>query len=154
MSHLLRELHQYLNECDALLLNTDTRKDINYNIDNISEWYLSSNQQYGQILKNNNKNVLPKNNANIYAIYLNQKLVYIGQTKSSLSTTRLTNHLFYKHEKTGSKLKNVKESIKNGNSISISYISVKPESLRHYIEDELIKKYTLLDTLWNIQGKQ
>jgi hypothetical protein len=153
MSQLLHELHQYLKECDTLLLNTEYRKNINYNIDNISEWHMSSNQSCGQTLKQNNENMLPKNNANVYAIYVNQELVYIGQTKSSLSTTRLTNHLFYKHEKTGSKLAKVKESIKESKTISISYISVEPESLRHYIEDELIKKYTLTNTLWNIQGK-
>ncbi len=150
MSTLLHKLHQYLNECDRLLLDVDNRKNINYNINNIYKWAISNNKSYGQTLKQNNENVLPKNNANIYAMYINQKLVYIGQTKSSLCTTRLTNHLFYKHEKTGSKLAKVKESIEDKKSISISYISVKPESLRHYIEDELIKKYK---PQWNIQGK-
>ncbi|HIP28554.1 MAG TPA: hypothetical protein EYG82_05200 [Sulfurovum sp.] len=142
-------LKSYLDECETLLTHKNNRKYINYDFENIEEWYNNKND-YGKDLKILNSNALPKNDANIYAIFIDNILVYIGQTKSSLNSTRLTNHLFYKHPKTGSKLDKIKLCVKNNNSISTSYIAVKPESLRHYIEDELITKYT---PEWNIQGK-
>jgi len=87
---------------------------------------------------------------NIYAIYENDILVYIGKTKSNLAKERLKNHLFYKHKKTGSKLKYVKKAIQKNYTIDISSIYITPESLRNYIEEELIIQHK---PSWNIQGK-
>ncbi len=80
------------------------------------------------------------------------RLVYIGQTNSKGSRTRLTNHLIKKHKKTGAKLENVIEHIQGGGRLSVAWISIDPASLRHYVEEELIKTHK--DSLeWNKHGK-
>lgn len=57
-----------------------------------------------------------------------------------------------KNDKTGAKLDGVKRVVKSGGSIKISFISIEPESLRHCIEELLIKKYkNKLE--WNTNGK-
>lgn len=94
---------------------------------------------------------------NIYFIFSNKVLKYIGQRHSESIKTRLNNHLFgssYKVDKNGkqigtvSKWHKVKEELDKGNEITFKTILIKPESLRKAIELELISK---LDSKWNIQ---
>jgi len=76
----------------------------------------------------------------------------MGQSKSTEARNRLSNHLIKKNKNTGAKLQLIKEHIQKGGKIKVSYILVEPESLRHYIEEELIKKYSVnLD--WNSHTK-
>ncbi|MDN3660370.1 hypothetical protein [Vibrio agarivorans] len=63
---------------------------------------------------------------------------------------RIRNHLITKHEKTGSKLQNIKQAVSGGCQVSVSFISIEPESLRNTIEEELIKKYS---PEWNKVGR-
>ncbi|MDQ6997065.1 MAG: hypothetical protein Q9M82_06340 [Mariprofundus sp.] len=97
--------------------------------------------------------------ANVYAIFIADKgnneyaLKYIGQTRSKYARTRLTNHLINKNENTGAKLNKVKCHIQTGGSIKISWISINPESLRHYVEEELIVRHKE-ELVWNEQGKK
>ena len=95
-------------------------------------------------------------NANVYAIYTARKtgaysLRYIGQTKSKGARTRLSNHLFKKHEETGAKLREIMAHVRAGGRVRVSWISIEPESLRHYVEEELIKKHPEAD--WNKQSR-
>ncbi len=150
----IEDLELFLRKCEnELLINEKNRKKIDYPIDKINDW-LSDD------IKKSNKLLLEEiaRETNVYAIFLanknsdEYKAVYVGQTKSSGARTRLTNHLIKKHPKTGAKLDNVVEHIKNGGSIKVAFISTKPESLRHYIEEELIKKYSKT-LIWNIHSK-
>lgn len=92
--------------------------------------------------------------ANIYALFISEphndesfNLQYIGKTTRKLARQRLRNHLIKKHEKTGAKLDNVKESVLRGCKLKVSFISVTPESLRNYVEEELINRNP--NATWN-----
>ncbi len=96
---------------------------------------------------------------NIYFLFSNNELKYIGQRKANYIKVRLDQHLFgksYSVDKNGkqngtiSKWNKVLTEIEKGNKISFKTILIKPDSLRTTIELELIKK---LNPEWNIQGK-
>lgn len=93
---------------------------------------------------------------NIYAFYVKSKdskvweLKYIGQRNSISFQDRMREHFSKHHEKTGSKLKFVNESIKGKKEIGVKLLSVQPEGLRKYYEEELISHFC--ETLeWNNQ---
>lgn len=96
-------------------------------------------------------------NANVYAIFVRQsgaesyQLRYIGKTTNRLARQRIRNHLIAKHAKTGSVLDKVKEVVKAGGAISISWVKVEPESLRNYLEEELIKRHP--EAYWNRENQ-
>ncbi|WP_405378254.1 GIY-YIG nuclease family protein [Nonlabens sp. Asnod3-A02] len=93
----------------------------------------------------------------VYFMYLfdkntrETKLVYIGKSKGYIFKTRIRNHIFKKHPKTGSKLANVKAEIVKGNEIKIKFLKVNPESFRNTLEEELINHYR---PSWNIQKRR
>ena len=96
---------------------------------------------------------------NIYFLFSNKKLKYIGQRQSKGIKTRLDQHLFGKsysvddngkQNGTISKWHLVKKELDNGNEISFKTILIEPDNLRTTIELEMIKK---LNPEWNIQGK-
>jgi len=147
------ELEEFLQECNTVLMSDERKKIVAYPNDSLDFWD-------SEKMKKANENLLSEisNTANVYAIFVstdenNYALKYIGQTNSKGARSRLTNHLFKKHEKTGAKLGKVMAEVNSGHSIKISWISISPESLRHYVEEELIKIYR--DKLeWNKRGKQ
>jgi hypothetical protein len=149
----IETLEEFFKSCEKLLLSEDNRTAIEYPEEFIVPWESDD-------LKNKNEETLKKisGEANVYAIFTALKdadeysLRYIGQTKSKLARTRLTNHLISKHEKTGAKLSKVIDHIQSGGSIKISWISINPESLRHYVEERLIEEHSECD--WNKQGKK
>ena len=61
---------------------------------------------------------------------------YIGHT--TFAKTRLKNHLFTKHEKTGAKLSEVKSAIGRGKELGVSFVAIEPTELRRYVEMMLI----------------
>lgn len=96
---------------------------------------------------------------NIYFLFSNGNLKYIGQRQSSAIKTRLDQHLFGKsfsvnennvQNGTVSKWNKIQEELDNGNEITFKTILIEPDSLRTTIEQELIKR---LNPEWNIQGK-
>lgn len=96
---------------------------------------------------------------NIYFLFSNGILKYIGQRQSNAIKTRLNQHLFGKsfsvdsnniQNGTISKWNKVKFELDNGNEISFKTILIEPDSLRTTIELELI---SILKPEWNIQGK-
>lgn len=100
-----------------------------------------------ELISNKNEPLLSEIscNANIYAIFESTQengtptLKYIGKTTRKLARQRLRNHLIDKHAKTGAKLDAVKQSVRNGNIIKVAYLPIEPESLRNYVEEELIR---------------
>ena len=77
----------------------------------------------------------------IYAIWVNDELKYIGTVRREQGLRgRLTEHLIKCPKRTQSKLEKVKESVRDGRMISISFIHVEPEPFRLALEDELIRR--------------
>ena len=61
-----------------------------------------------------------------------------GQSKSDGLRNRCYQHLVKKHRKTGSKLNDVRKSVSEGRKVAVAYVMVRPESLRHFVEDTII----------------
>lgn len=97
-------------------------------------------------------------NANVYAIFVRQsgaesyQLRYIGKTTNKLARQRIMNHLIKKHTKTGAMLDKVKEVVGAGGGVSISWVKIEPESLRNYLEEELIKRHP--EACWNRENSK
>jgi hypothetical protein len=96
---------------------------------------------------------------NIYFVYSNGEMKYIGQRQAKSIKTRLDQHLFGKsfsvdknnvQNGTISKWNKVSTEIENGNKITFKTILIKPDNLRTTIELELINHFK---PEWNIQGK-
>jgi predicted small secreted protein len=147
------DLNTFLIYCEAQLLDEKSKKEVKYPDSCISKWNCDG-------ILNANKALLKElsGSANVYAIFTankdstNYTLKYIGQSESKLAKARLTNHLIQKNGKTGAKLEEVKKHIQSGGKIKISWILVKPESLRHFIEEELIGKHP--ECCWNQHAKK
>tara|TARA_R110000751_G_scaffold39719_15_gene94590 strand:- start:39113 stop:39532 length:420 start_codon:yes stop_codon:yes gene_type:complete len=93
----------------------------------------------------------------VYFMYLfdkntkETKLVYIGKSKGYIFKTRVRNHVFKKHPKTGSKLALVQSEVAKGNKIKMKFLQVSPESFRNTLEEELINHFR---PSWNIQKQR
>ena len=96
---------------------------------------------------------------NIYFLFSNKKLMYIGQRQSRGIRTRLDQHLFGKsysvdangkQNGTISKWHLVERELEKGNDIHFKTIHIQPDNLRTTIELELINR---LKPEWNIQGR-
>lgn len=98
--------------------------------------------------------------AGVYAIYTKTshqepKLKYIGQTDAKGSRSRIRSHLVWRNKNTdsgkytGSKFDDVASSVTAGFEIQISFCSISPASLRHYVEENLFKY--VIDG-WNKHG--
>lgn len=96
---------------------------------------------------------------NIYFLYSNGEMKYIGQRQAKGIKTRLDQHLFGKsfsvnknnvQNGTISKWHKVNVEIESGNMITFKTILIEPDSLRTTIELELINHFK---PEWNIQGK-
>jgi len=148
------ELEQFLSTCEEELLAEKNMRIVVYPDDAVKLWR-------SETIRDANEKLLSEfsGTANVYAIFIADKanndytLKYIGQTKSKLARARLYNHLIKKDAKTGAQLSKVMSHVQAGGSIKISWISINPESLRHYVEEELINKHQQKLT-WNQQGKK
>jgi|TARA_B110000967_G_C18781890_1_gene508694 hypothetical protein len=96
---------------------------------------------------------------NIYFLYSNGNLKYIGQRQAIGIKTRLDQHLFGKsysvnennvQNGTVSKWNMVSKELEKGNEITFKTVLIKPDNLRTTIELELIARF---NPEWNIQGK-
>ena len=68
-------------------------------------------------------------------------LWYIGEAKVEQVRKRIRTHLVWKDKRTGSKLAEVQDAVGRGQRIAISFVEIRPESLRCCIEETLIKKW-------------
>jgi len=147
----LKSLEEYLGKVEAALLQEDACTPFEYPQQSISPW--NSKQ-----LDAANKNVLDSVSgvANVYAIFTAPNnsneftLRYIGKTTRKLSRQRIRNHLIKKNAKTGAKLDNIVAHVQSGGFVKISWIKIEPESLRNYIEEELISRHKEAD--WNSEN--
>ena len=79
------------------------------------------------------------------------RLRYIGQSKSRYARQRLRNHLFIKSDRTGAMLDKIKVHVGSGGFVGVSWASIEPEALRHYVEERLIERHPESD--WNTHGR-
>ncbi|HCN46790.1 MAG TPA: hypothetical protein DIT18_14965 [Pseudomonas sp.] len=144
----IESLTAYLDTIDHALLHEHQRKLVSYPKQSVLPW------DHDALIK---ENAMLLNelggSANIYAIYTSQTqdsdftLRYIGKTTRSLARQRIKNHLFNKHEKTGSKLQQIISHVSAGGYVKVSWVRIEPESLRNYLEEELINRHRCAD--WN-----
>lgn len=137
----IESLERYLRLVEAALLDEARQAAVIYPAQAVLSW--NANE-----LVSLNSGLLDAvaKSANLYAIHVAPKgssdysLRYIGKTTRALARERVRNHLFKKNEQTGSKLSEVKRHVQAGGSIRMSWLSVEPESLRNYLEEELIRR--------------
>lgn len=143
----IESLEEFLDQVDQSLMADDRRVELSYPDSSQSPWNADDIGRQRVILSE------LSGAANVYAIFTAKKnserfsLRYIGKTTRKLARQRIRNHLIKKHERTGAKLKEVERHIKVGGKLAISWVEIEPESLRNYIEEELIRRYP--DANWN-----
>ncbi|EHA15430.1 hypothetical protein [Halomonas sp. HAL1] len=82
-------------------------------------------------------------------------LRYIGQTDVRGSKQRIRSHIVWRNKSTksgkftGSKFDEVQHAVVCGADIAISFVEIAPASLRHYVEEILIKTK---QPEWNLKG--
>lgn len=144
----LESLQEFLDQVDQSLMAEDRRVELSYPDGSLSPWDADD-------IGRANEQILSdlSGAANVYAIFTAPKnskgfsLRYIGKTTKKLARQRIRNHLIKKHERTGAKLKEVEAHVRAGGKLAISWVEVEPESLRNYIEEELICRYP--GATWN-----
>ncbi|SJZ93784.1 GIY-YIG catalytic domain-containing protein [Trichlorobacter thiogenes] len=144
----INTLERFLDDVEAELLQEENRCVVSYPQNCISPWDADA-------LDTANKELLGAVSgcANVYAIFTapsnssHFSLRYIGKTTRKLARQRIRNHLIKKNERTGAKLQDVTEHVLLGGQVKISWIEIQPESLRNYIEEELIHRHK--DADWN-----
>lgn len=148
----ISSLEAFLSQVEARLLASEQRVGVSFPLTATSPWD-------GDALALANKSLLAKvsGSANLYAIFTaaygerEHSLRYFGKTTKKLARQRITNHLFRKNEKTGSKLAQVIAHACDGGALEIAWVKVHPESLRNYLEEELILRHPEAD--WNRENR-
>jgi hypothetical protein len=148
----ISSLEAYLNQVEASLLSKDRRVAVSFPPTAITPWD-------GSALVQANKSLLAKTSrsANLYAIFTaacgveEHSLRYLGKTTKKLARQRITNHLFRKDERTGSKLAQIVAHACGGGTVEIAWVEIQPESLRNYLEEELILRHPEAD--WNRENR-
>jgi hypothetical protein len=148
----ISSLEDFLTQVEAVLLAPENRVAVSFPPTATSPWD-------GDALTRANQTLLAKasGSANLYAIFTavcgakEHSLRYFGKTTKKLARQRITNHLFRKHEKTGSKLAQVIDHAGGGGTVEISWVEVQPQSLRNYLEEELILRHPEAD--WNRESR-
>lgn len=151
-----------------LRLSETTISEINHLIDlveqellnpaNVRYFEISSDQPHEHQMSVSNVERLSSVAARpgVYAIWVQQETAvapqYIGQTAGKTARTRLINHFFKKHPRTGSQLNNVKAAVASGHKVGFTYVALNPPLIRLYVEVALITRHHQL-CVWNIQGK-
>jgi len=144
----LQSLEEFLKNVEAALLKEEARTPVQYSLHNTTPWNAAQIDAENQSLLNSVSGA-----ANVYAIFTAPKgtdaftLRYIGKTTRKLARQRIRNHLITKNEKTGAKLRKVISHVQAGGAVKLSWVKVEPESLRNYIEEELINRHKEAD--WN-----
>ncbi len=148
----ISSLEAYLTQVEESLLSKEKRITVSFPPTAISPWD-------GGALVQANQTLLAKTSrsANLYAIFTaacgvkEHSLRYLGKTTRKLARQRITNHLFRKDERTGSKLSQVVALACGGGTVEIAWVDIQPESLRNYLEEELILRHPEAD--WNRENR-
>jgi hypothetical protein len=142
------KLDIFLTRIDQYLTDGTNQVEITFSSKHVAPWD-------GEELAEENDQFLSdvSGNANVYMLYTAEKgsssyqLRYVGKTTRKLARQRLRNHLFKKSDGTGAKLDSIKAHVQSGGSVKISWVSIEPESLRNWAEEELIFSHP--EANWN-----
>lgn len=99
-----------------------------------------------------------RNKANLYAIYTRRDSrqpwvpVYVGHSKSKEMRSRITAHMIKKDDGTGAQLEQVMAAVRSGRSLAVSFLLIKPDSLRLVVEDCILNDPES-EFLWNTNGR-
>ena len=145
-------LEAFLTEVEKHLLSASNRRKLKYPQTAVQPWNADD-------LATENEAVLAAvaKTANVYMIFtadcgtVDHKLRYVGKTTKKLARQRIKNHFFKKNEGTGSKLAEVVAHTCLEGTVEFAFASIEPESLRNYIEEELIHRHPEAD--WNRESK-
>jgi len=91
---------------------------------------------------------------NVYAIWVDGNLMYIGETKDIKA--RLRQHLLCCSDSTDSKFEEIQRESRKGGKIEVSLIEVQPSAFRLAVEDSLICALTEGDPSalpWNTKAR-
>lgn len=144
----IETLEEYLSDVEETLLKEDKCKNLSYPSEYIFPWDAKKIDEANHALLS-----MVSGEANVYAIFTAPKnsdifsLRYIGKTTRKLARQRIRNHLIKKNERTGAKLNNIISHIQSRGSVKLSWVKIEPESLRNYVEEELIKRHK--EANWN-----
>jgi len=144
----IETLEEYLSDVEETLLKEDECKNVSYPSEYIFPWDAKKIDEANHALLS-----MVSGEANVYAIFTAPKnsdifsLRYIGKTTRKLARQRIRNHLIKKNERTGAKLNNIISHIQSRGSVKLSWVKIEPESLRNYVEEELIKRHK--EANWN-----
>lgn len=89
---------------------------------------------------------------NIYGLYVEDKLMYIGERQNGKISSRLNMHLHKCPEGTNSKLNEVNEAYNSNKKVSYKTLLIKPDYQRYAFETYLIQNISSLS--WNIRDKK
>ncbi len=144
----LLSLQAYLSNVEAALLKEEAWTPVVYPEESITPWNAAALDAKNQALLDS-----VAGGANVYAIFTAQRgtadfsLRYIGKTTRKLARQRIRNHLITKNERTSAKLWKIISHVQSGGSVKLAWVTIEPESLRNYIEEELINRHKEAD--WN-----
>ncbi|QAY87994.1 hypothetical protein [Pseudomonas arsenicoxydans] len=148
----ISSLEEYVSQVEKRLLDPERRVSVSFPPNPTKTWD-------GNALARVNLSILESvaGSANLYAIFTGacgeaeHSLRYFGKTTKKLARQRIRNHLFRKSEQTGSKLAQVVAHACGGGTVEIAWVEVHPESLRNYLEEELIIRHPEAD--WNRENR-
>ena len=86
---------------------------------------------------------------NIYALYVDKKIKYVGERQSGKITCRLNQHLSKCSDKTSSKIDKIEIAFENKQEVAYKTLKVVPEYERYSVETYLIQN--IKDLEWNIR---
>lgn len=149
--HLVRGLDELVGECRRALVDAQMVCRVTYpTYSSFQCWPVD------EIDRLNSKLLDSLNgNGNLYAIHVRERkdsewrAEYVGKSISSQLRQRMRSHLIHRTGSTSSKLDNVKEAISRGQEIGVTFVMVEWESVRNFVEEEIIDKGQFA---WNKQN--
>ena len=89
---------------------------------------------------------------NVYALYVDNELRYIGERQSDKIASRLNNHLHSCPRSTNSKLKEIDSAYASNKKVSYKTLLIEPDYQRYALETYLIQNITSLP--WNVRDRK
>ena len=103
------------------------------------------------IIPFNENDEIPKMEGNIYGLYVDKKLMYIGERQNGKIHERLKQHFRGCSESTKSKHKEISEEVNNKKKVGYKTLLIEPDYERYSLETYLI--INIKDLPWNCRDK-
>jgi hypothetical protein len=135
-----KQLHAFIQKVDESLTKSP-----------MYQWQYATDKWNTELIRAENSDILDQttNKTGVYAIFVQEKLVYIGQVQSQGARACFQAHFISKDPRTGSKLEQVKLAVAKKLTVGFSFVEIDPAELRHLIEEKLIRTHS---PSWNLKG--